>query len=152
MPKRKDNADPVFKVDIGEEVKRDKYVNPKKVFDYKKLLTDLLIIGITIWSQNALVSFLFFIYDFIMTQLFSYQEFDAFLEELSETRPMFTPKEKRQFQNFKECLFRFFLSVFCLWFKYLHLILTILISYQYILMSIENRVWIRRDNKLLFSE
>jgi hypothetical protein len=36
MPKRKDNADPVFKVNISEEVKREKYVNPKKVFDYKK--------------------------------------------------------------------------------------------------------------------
>lgn len=36
MPKRKDNADPVFSVDISKEVKREKYVNPKKVFDYKK--------------------------------------------------------------------------------------------------------------------
>jgi len=39
MPKRKDNADPVFKVDIGKEVEREKYVNPKKVFDYNKLKT-----------------------------------------------------------------------------------------------------------------
>ena len=36
MPKRKDNADPAFKEDISKVVKRDKYINPKKVFDYKK--------------------------------------------------------------------------------------------------------------------
>jgi len=36
MPKRKDNADPVFRVDISKEVEREKYVNPKKVFDYNK--------------------------------------------------------------------------------------------------------------------
>lgn len=39
MPKRKDNADPVFKVDISKEVEREKYVNPKKVFDYSKSKT-----------------------------------------------------------------------------------------------------------------
>lgn len=36
MPKRKNNADPVFKTDVSIQVKKDKYVNAKKVFDYKK--------------------------------------------------------------------------------------------------------------------
>tara|TARA_A100000171_G_C2138793_1_gene152757 strand:+ start:4611 stop:4778 length:168 start_codon:yes stop_codon:yes gene_type:complete len=36
MPKRKNNADPVFKEDISKQMKKDKYINPKKVFDYKK--------------------------------------------------------------------------------------------------------------------
>tara|TARA_R100000808_G_C2143679_1_gene151447 strand:- start:1639 stop:1782 length:144 start_codon:yes stop_codon:yes gene_type:complete len=36
MPKRKDNSDPVFKKDIVKTVNKDKYINPKKVFDYKK--------------------------------------------------------------------------------------------------------------------
>jgi len=36
MPKRKNNADPVFKTDVSVQVKKDKYVNPNQVFDYKK--------------------------------------------------------------------------------------------------------------------
>jgi hypothetical protein len=36
MPKRKDNSDPMFKKDIVKTVNKDKYINAKKVFDYKK--------------------------------------------------------------------------------------------------------------------
>jgi hypothetical protein len=36
MPKRRDNADPEFKEDIGEMVKRNKKIQAKDVFDYNK--------------------------------------------------------------------------------------------------------------------
>lgn len=36
MPKRKDNADPMFKKDISKEIKKSKLVKSKDVFDYKK--------------------------------------------------------------------------------------------------------------------
>ena len=36
MPKRKDNADPMFKKDIVKEMKKNKIVKSKEVFDYKK--------------------------------------------------------------------------------------------------------------------
>ncbi len=36
MPKRKDNADPMFKKDISKEMKKSKLVKSKDVFDYKK--------------------------------------------------------------------------------------------------------------------
>ena len=36
MPKRKDNADPIFKKDISKEMKKSKLVKSKDVFDYKK--------------------------------------------------------------------------------------------------------------------
>tara|TARA_S200002703_G_scaffold154228_1_gene156681 strand:- start:531 stop:674 length:144 start_codon:yes stop_codon:yes gene_type:complete len=36
MPKRKDNADPMFKKDIVKDMKKNKLVKSKDVFDYKK--------------------------------------------------------------------------------------------------------------------
>lgn len=36
MPKRKDNADPMFKKDIVKEMNKNKIVKSKEVFDYKK--------------------------------------------------------------------------------------------------------------------
>lgn len=36
MPKRKDNADPVFKKDIVKDINKNKIVKSKEVFDYKK--------------------------------------------------------------------------------------------------------------------
>jgi len=36
MPKRSDNANPVFKKDISKEMKKNKLVKSKEVFDYKK--------------------------------------------------------------------------------------------------------------------
>jgi len=36
MPKRKDNADPVFKKEISKMVQKNKLVKSKDVFDYKK--------------------------------------------------------------------------------------------------------------------
>jgi len=40
MPKRKDNSDPMFKKDIVKTVNKDKYINPKKVFEYDKKKTN----------------------------------------------------------------------------------------------------------------
>ena len=37
MPKRKDNADPMFKKDIVKDMKKNKLVKSKDVFDFKKL-------------------------------------------------------------------------------------------------------------------
>lgn len=40
MPKRKDNADPMFKKDIVKDMKKNKLVKSKDVFQYDKKKTN----------------------------------------------------------------------------------------------------------------